>query len=281
MKKNLLLLLVFVALFATACSMNVSNPKSSTYIQKASVNTDKLMNAGFMDVEKAFGVPHSSVYYINTENLKGKDMNTLTMDDLRNSVTIESAYEVDKNKDSYLHVYYENGKVNEIVTGNYNLFNSERFNKNEAVASSNYKIEFYKNQGAICENDFTIENARKDFIGANIADFNKSYLVNSANFVASKVNGTEKLYFYPLVPHDIHPDKQHKHPHYASNHVTKDSIVNPVNNNISYTSQTDNKDLGDYATSAVLIHTKNGIIENMEIVNNDMIKGLIGKVIEK
>lgn len=281
MKKNLLLLLAFVALFATACSMNVNNPKANTYIRQASVNTEKLKNASFRDVEKAFGTPYSSVYYINTQNLKGNNLSTLTKEDLQNNVTIQSTYEVDKNKDSYLHVYYENGKVKDVVSGNYNLYNSERFIKNNAVTNSNYKIEFYKNKGMICERDFTIEYAKKDYIGTNIAEFNKSYQVNSANFVASSINSTDKLYFYPLVPHELHPDKQHQHPHYSSKNVTKDSIVNPVNNNISNVSQTDNNNLGDFAKTAVLVHTKDNIIQKIEIVNNDFVKGLIERVLEK
>lgn len=279
MKKNLIILLVFVSLLATACSMNTKNTKANEYIHKASVNTEKMMNAAFRDVEKSFGMPHSSVYYINTDNLKGKDFNTITMEDIRNSVNVQSAYEVDKNKDSYLHVYYENGKVKNALTGNYDMYNSEEFTKNVATSNADYKIEFFQNKGLICEKDFTIENSKKDFVGANIANFNKAYEVNSANFVASSVNNNDKLYFYPLVPHDIHPNKQH--PHYSSNNVTKDSIVNPVNNNISNVSQTDNKKLGDYAKTAVLVHTKDGVIKDIEIVNNDFVKGLLGKVIAK
>lgn len=281
MKKNLLLILVFVSLFITACSMGSNNTKANDSIQKSSTNIDKLVGAGYKDVEKSFDTPYSSVYYIDADKFKNKDLNTLTLDDMRDSIAIVSSYEVDKNKDSYLHVYYENGKAKQAENGKYSLSKSDKFNSNVVSSQADYKVEFFKNKGMICEKDFTIENAKKDFIGKTIKDFNKSYSVNCANFIAHTINNDEKLYFYPLVPHEVHPNKEHSHPHYASNNIPKDSIVNPANNNISSVNQADNKNLGEYAKSAIAVYTKNNKIEKIEIVNNDFIKGILGRVLAK
>lgn len=281
MKKSILFTFIFVSVLAVGCTMNNKNPKSENIIQQATVNMDKLMDAPFREVENAFGTPYSSVYYINANNLKGKDINSLTMDDLRNNITVLSTYENAQKKDSYLHVYYENGKVKDTLSGAYNLASSEKFTNKLKLAEANYKVEFFKKQGAICYDDFNLNIAKDKYIGMTINDFNKDYEVKSANFIASPSEGTDKIYFYPLVPHNLHPSKEHKYPNYASNEDAKLNTVNPLNNNISNTNKTDNKNLAEYAKSAVLIYTNNNKIKSIEIVNSNFIYGLIDKSFTK
>ncbi|MGL5348380.1 MAG: hypothetical protein ACRDA3_13620 [Peptostreptococcaceae bacterium] len=277
MKKSILFAFLLVPVLAVGCAMNNKNPKSENIIQQATVNMDKLMNAPFRDVENAFGTPYSSVYYINTNNLKGKDINNLTMNDLRDNITVLSTYENNQKKDSYLHVYYENGKVKNTLSGSYDLATSEKFVNNPKLSEANYKVEFFKNKGAICYDDFNLNTAKDKYIGMTVDEFNKAYQVKSANFIASPTKGTDKIYFYPLVPHNLHPAKEHKYPNYSSNEDAKLDTVNPLNNNISTTNKTDNKDLAEYAKSAVLVYTKDKNIKSIEIVNSNFIYGLIDK----
>lgn len=281
MKKTIMLALVCVPILLIGCSISEKKSIPNTSIEESGINIDKLMNARFKDVEESFGMPYSSVFYIDADKVKDKNINTLTMEDLRDSITVQSAYKINKGNDSFLHVYYENGKVKDAISGNYNLFSSDRFKNNLTIPKLGYKVEFYSSKGMICNKDFTSEFAKRDFIGKTIKDFNKTYKVDSANFIASVVNGTEKLYFYPLVPCDLHPNQEKNHPNYSSNNDLKNSIVNPVNNNISSTNQTDNNNLGNYAKSAVLLYTKDNIIKSIEIVDNNFIYGLINKSFNK
>lgn len=281
MKKTIMFTLACVSILLVGCAMNEKKSIPNASINQSSINMDKLANARFRDIEKSFGMPYSSVFYIDADKVKGKDINTLTMDDLRDSITVQSAYKMNNGNDSFLHIYYENGKVKDAVSGNYNLFNSNKFEKNLKVPKSGYKVEFYNSKGMICNKEFTSQYAKRDFIGKAVKDFNKTYKVDSANFIASVINGTEKLYFYPLVPCDLHPNQKINHPNYSSNNDLKNSIVNPVNNNISIANQTDNDNLVNYAKSAVLLYTKDNIIKSIEVVDNNFIYGLISKSFNK
>lgn len=277
MKKSILFTFLLVSVLGVGCAMNNKTPKSENIVQEATVNMEKLANASFKDVENAFGSPYSAVYYINTNNLKGKDINNLTMEDLRNNITVISTYENAQNPNSYLHVYYENGKVKNTLSGAYELATSKKLTNNTKLSEANYKVEFYKNKGTLCFDDFDLSVAKDKFVGKTIEDFNNAYQVKSANFIASTTKGTDKIYFYPLVPHNIHPSKEHNYPNYASNEDAKLDTVNPLNNNISITNNTDNKNLAEYAQSAVLVYAKDDKIQSIEIVDGNFIYGLINK----
>jgi len=277
MKRPIILTLILVSTLSVGCSMNNKNPKSQNIVQQATDNTDKLMNASFTDVENTFGSPYSAVYYINTDNLKDMNINNLTMEDLRDNISVLSTYVNSQNPDSYLYVYYEDGKVKNTLSGAYNLATSQNLTNTEKISEANYKVEFFKNKGSIPYNNFNLNNAKDKFIGKNIDDFNKSYKVDSANFIGSNIKGTDKIYFYPLINQNTNPSKEQKHPNYTSNNDAKLSTVNPLNNNISITNNTDNKNLSQYAQSAVLVYTKDDKIKSIEVVDSDFIYGLIDK----
>ncbi|MGL4913927.1 MAG: hypothetical protein ACRC3Y_16010 [Romboutsia sp.] len=280
MKKPILFAFMFISLLAVGCSMNNKTPNSNKVIEQTSTNMDKLMNAKFKDVEKSFGTPYSSVYYINTKDFKGKDLQSITMDDIRNNVSILSTYKNNNKSDEYIHVYYKDGVVEEALAGKYDLNKSSKFNK-EDFSNAKYKVEFFKGKGVICQNDFSLSYAKQSLIGKQISEFNNAYYVNSANFIGSTINGIDKVYFYPLVPHNVYPSKEHKHPKYASNTDAKLDTVNPNNNNISNANNTDNKDLGEYSKSAVLVYTKDDKIQSIEIVDNNFVMGLMDKTFTK
>ena len=277
MKRPIILALILTSTLSFGCSMNNQNPKSPDIIQQATVNMDKLMNASFNDVENAFGAPYSAVYYINTNNLKGKNINNLTMEDLRDNIEVLSTYKNSQNPNSYLYVYYENGKVKNTLSGANNLANFNKLTNTKKISQANYKVEFFKNKGSIPYNNFNLNEAKDKFIGKDIDSFNKAYKVASANFIASNINGSDKIYFYPLVTHNTNPSNNQTYPNYSSNNDAKLGTVNPLNNNISMTNKTNNSNISQYSTSSVLIYTKDNIIQTIEIVNGNFIYGLIDK----
>lgn len=277
MKRPIIFTLILASTLSVGCSMNNQNPKSPDIIQQATVNMNKLMNASFNDVENYFGSPDSAVYYINTNNLKNKDINNLTMEDLRDNIEVLSTYVNSQNPDSYLYVYYENGKVKDTLSGAVDLLTSQNIANTKKTSQANYKVEFFKNKGSIDYDNFNLNYAKNNFIGKDIDSFNKAYKVSSANFIGSNIKGTDKIYFYPLVTHNTNPSKNQTHPNYTSNSNAKLDTVNPLNNNISITNKTDNTNISQYSKSSVLVYTKDNIIQTIEIVDGNFIYGLIDK----
>lgn len=281
MKKFAISILFFILLMTTACNLN-NLSSNNQYISQASIDTTKLIGTKSNDLEVSFGVPYSATYYIDSNKIKYISTEELTLKDLENSIYVVATYKNNNNKENpFFHVYYENGLVKNAISGDYNLRTSKDLISSEYLSNANYKVEFYNHKGMICKGDFVISYATKEFVGKSISDFNNSFNLNSANFIASTIDNKEKLYFYPLVPHKQHPDKNHSYPKYSSNNNIKLDTVNPVNNNLSNTNKTNNKDLSNYSDSSVVIYTKDNKIQSITIEGKDFVLGLINKAFSK
>ncbi len=281
MKKFAISILFFILLMTTACNLN-NLSSNNQYISQASIDTTKLIGTKSNDLEVSFGVPYSATYYIDSNKIKYISTEELTLKDLENSIYVVATYKNNNNKENpFFHVYYENGLVKNAISGDYNLRTSRDLISSEYLSNADYKVEFYNHKGMICKGDFVISYATKEFVGKSISDFNNSFNLNSANFIASTIDNKEKLYFYPLVPHKQHPDKNHSYPKYSSNNNVKLNTVNPVNNNLSNTNKTNNKDLSNYSDSSVVIYTKYNEIQSLTIEGKDFVLGLMNKAFSK
>lgn len=281
MKKFAISILFFILLMTTACNLN-NLSSNNQYISQASIDTTKLIGTKSNDLEVSFGVPYSATYYIDSNKIKYISTEELTLKDLENSIYVVATYKNNNNKENpFFHVYYENGLVKNAISGDYNLRTSKDLISSEYLSNADYKVEFYNHKGMICKGDFVISYATKEFVGKSISDFNNSFNLNSANFIASTIDNKEKLYFYPLVPHKQHPDKNHSYPKYSSNNNVKLDTVNPVNNNLSNTNKTNNKDLSNYSDSSVVIYTKDNEIQSITIERKDFVLGLMNKAFSK
>lgn len=283
MKKCIISILFFMLLMTTACTVNNLNNSSSNnqYISQASINPTKLIGTKSNDLEVSFGVPYSATYYIDSNKIKYISTEELALKDLENSISVVATYKNNNKENPFLHVYYENGLVKNAISGDYNLITSKDFISSEYLSNADYKVEFYNHRGMICKGDFVVSYAAKEFVGKSISDFNNAFNLSSANFIASTIDNKEKLYFYPLVPHKQHPDKNHSYPKYSSNNNAKLDTVNPVNNNLSNTNKTNNKDLSNYSDSSVVIYTKDNKIQSITIEGKDFVLGLINKAFSK
>lgn len=281
MKKFAISILFFILLMTTACNLN-NLSSNNQYISQASIDTTKLIGTKSNDLEVSFGVPYSATYYIDSNKIKYISTEELTLKDLENSIYVVATYKNNNNKENpFFHVYYENGLVKNAISGDYNLRTSRDLISSEYLSNADYKVEFYNHKGMICKGDFVISYATKEFVGKSISDFNNSFNLNSANFIASTIDNKEKLYFYPLVPHKQHPDKNHSYPKYSSNNNVKLNTVTPVNNNLSNTNKTNNKDLSNYSDSSVVIYTKYNEIQSLTIEGKDFVLGLMNKAFSK
>ena len=225
MKKSILFMPVLISLSIVGCTMNYNQPSSDKVIHQSSLNIDKLINANAADVEKSLGSPYYATYYIDADKLKSKNINSISIEDLKEDVSLLASYNDNQSSDSSLNIYYEDGVVKDALYGPYKL--------------------------------------------------------KSANFVASTINESDTLYFYPLVNHDVIHKDQYKHPNYSSNENANLGLVNPLNNNISLTNKTNGNDLANYYKSAVVLYTKDDKIQSIQIADKQFFYKLINDVFNK
>ncbi len=274
MKKATIGLLLFATTISTGCTaMNKDKATIDNTIERASNEVDKLINAGYKDVQNGFGVPYSSIYYINSDYLNGKNINYITENDIKNSVNALATYKHPREKDKYLHVYFENGIVKNATTDKYDIFTDEKIVPKDKVSNIDYKLQFFKGHGAIFKNKFNINDARKMFNNKNISDFNKYYNTDNSNFIATNTKDDSKLYFYNLVNFDPNKvDELNKKLNDNSQTVVKPelAIINPVNNNITYVNEIDGDNLSDYSRLSLAVKTdENNNIKWIKILNKE------------
>ena len=269
MKKLFFILLIPAFLFG--CSLNTKAPSNKTVIQNASNNLSSLTNVDFREIQADFGTPSKAIYYIDTNDLSSKGLDALTLDDLRDNVITFASYQDPSNPDKYLNIFFEDGLVKKTLLGDF-----DRLLSVATTEGYEYKVEFHKGRGIINAHNFVLESIQSKFVGKTLANFNKYFDVRGANFIASTVNGDDKLNFYPLVNQNLEPKSQNKYPNYNSNLDAKLGYINPINNNISSSNKFSSDDLHLYMDKAVMIYTdKNNVIEYISIADSDVLYGVI------
>lgn len=281
MKKSILFIPVIISLSIVGCTTNYNQPSSNQVIHQASLNIDKLINTNATDIEKSLGSPYYATYYIDADKIKDKNINSISIKDLREDISLLASYKDDKSINTYLHIYYENGVAKDAFYGPYEVANLDNLISASNISNADYKVSFFRNNGSICYNDFLIDNAKKEFIGKSISDFNNTYKLKSANFVASTINESDTLYFYPLVNHDVIHKDQYNHPNYSSNENAKLGLVNPLNNNISSANKTNGNDLSNYYKSAVVLYVKDDKIQSIQTADKQFFYKLINNAFTK
>ena len=92
MKKSILFMPVLISLSIVGCTMNYNQPSSDKVIHQSSLNIDKLINANAADVEKSLGSPYYATYYIDADKLKSKNINSISIEDLKEDVSLLASY---------------------------------------------------------------------------------------------------------------------------------------------------------------------------------------------
>ena len=280
MKRSILGLLILTLLITTGCTMDINNTSNNQNLTEDSIDVNSLIGTNLINIQNTYGSPYSATYYIDIDKVSANDISALSKDTLNDSINEVATFKYNSKNNLYLHVYCEGGIIKNAVSGDYSLKSSEEFLSKEDLSNSDYKVQYFKDKGMICENDFSINYASKTFAGKSIDEFNKAYSLSSANLIGSTMNDNEAIYLYPLVPHTLHPDKNHQYPNYSSNSKAKLDTVNPVNNNLSNTNKTDNKDLSNYSKSSVIVYTKDNKINSISVEGKDFIYEMIQKVLQ-
>lgn len=273
MKKATIGLLLFATTISTGCQVNQDRVMIDKNIEKASNKLDKLINSSYKDIQNGFGVPYSSVYYIDSSNLENKNIKNITENDIKNSVVALSSYNHPEYKDKFLHVYFENGVVKNAITDKYDMFTNERIVPYDKIQNIDYKLQFFRGNGSIFKEKFNVSDARKMFTNKNINDFNKYYNTENANFVATNMKDNSKLYFYNLVnfdPNKVDELNNTLQNRSETNIKPKVAIINPINNNIVHINEINQNDLSQYARLSLAVKTdENGKIKWIKILNKE------------
>jgi len=278
MKKATIGLLVFASSLSVGC-INKDQTKINNTIEQASTNLDRLINANYTDIQNGFGTPYSSIYYINSDKLKDKNLSSITIDDIKDSVISNVVYNHPDFKDKYLHVYFENGIVKNAVTDNFDYFTNETIVPSEKLTDINYKLEFFRGDGSLFKDNFNVNTARNMFVDKNIDSFNNFYKTKTSNFVATNIKDNSKLYFYNLVNYNPESSSTiNATNNYQLNSSPKLGVVNPINNNVIYINQIDSKNLSEYSTTSLGVKTdENNNIKWIKILDKKETYNLINK----
>ncbi len=270
MKKYLSSLFIFTLVLTSGCSID-TKINNNISIKQASENIDKLIDLNYKQIQNNLGYPSSSIYYVSNEKIKNKDINSINIEDIKSSVSAVSSY-YNKDNDTYLHLYFENGVVKDAITGNYSLAYSTDLTPN---INPDYKLEFFNGQGVINSSNFSLIDSKNKFAGKNISEFNSYYKITNPNFIASTVDNKNKIYFYSLV--DQGNKKDVVYPNYNKNSNSKLSNINPTNNNIGEYNKISNNNISDYSKTSLAVYTKDNQIEFIQIIDRDFMYELINK----
>ena len=277
MIKNIFVLILFSLLLTGCSNMNI---KDYTYlIDNASKNLDSLLETDYKDIEADLGSPFRATYYIDADKLRGKDVDSLSLDDIMDSISSFASYKDKANENQFLNVYYENGIIKQTLVGDYESLKS-KVSSMTLMNNYDYKLDFFKEEGLIDIKDFHVELAHSKFFDKSIYEFNESYDVDKPSFMASTINDSDKVYFYTLVEQNLTKTKENTYPNYQSNSDYKLGYVNPINNNISYSNKSDSNDLSLYTNKYLLVYAnKYDVIEYITIVDKEILYSIISRTL--
>lgn len=191
-RKFIIAFLLFNTLLCCGCEMNdLNNTKNSTKLTASDIK--QLIGVTYDDVEKIYGSPENSIYYINTNDLSLINKNYISLRDFNHSSIIKSYYNINNN-DSYIVLWY---KYNKVISSSFNerdIINEDYFDTD--INNMDIKIYYNKNASRLDKNLFT--DKYRDYIGNNINEFNSQYNLICPKIVVNFLNNNKVLYFYSI-----------------------------------------------------------------------------------
>lgn len=191
-RKFIIAFLLFNTLLCCSCEMNdLNNTKSSTKLTASDIK--QLIGVTYDDVEKIYGSPENSIYYINANDLSLINKNYISLRDFNHSSIIKAYYNINNN-DSYIVLWY---KYNKVISSSFNerdIINEDYFDTD--INNMDIKIYYNKNASRLDKNLFT--DKYRDYIGNNINEFNRQYNLICPKIVVNFSNNNKVLYFYSI-----------------------------------------------------------------------------------
>ncbi|WP_455538335.1 hypothetical protein [Terrisporobacter sp.] len=191
-KKILIGFLLFLTLFFLGCEINdLNNNKNTTKFATSDIK--QLIGITYDDIEKIYGSPLRSTYYINKNDLLKIQKNYVSVRSF-NYYSIIKAYYKTTMKDEYIILWYKNNKVAKILFDEKDILNENCLY--EEINNMDFKIDYFKNSSYL-ESNSNLKKF-KSYINSNISDFNKMYDLNCPQVAANLLNTNKILYFYNI-----------------------------------------------------------------------------------
>lgn len=191
-KKIITVYLLLTILLYCGCEMNnLNNTKSPAKLTVSDVR--QLVGVTYGDVEKIYGSPEKSTYYINIDDLSNINENYISLRDFNYNSIIKSYYNIN-NDDSYVVLWYKNNKVIESSFNETTLIDEDYFDT--TINNIDIKIDYNKNSSNLSEN--LIVNKYRNYIGNNIKQFNSKYNLLCPKIAVNLINENKVLYFYDI-----------------------------------------------------------------------------------
>ena len=193
-----LISIIIVPLFLIGCDMRHLNNKYEDINKPINYDINQLIGITYKDVEKIYGTPEKSIYYINKDDINIKNINNITTRDFYNKSFMEASYNTSYEFNSYINVSYKNGKVTNATYDNIDVINYNKCIEEDRLIKSDFKIEIFRDSDFISLNRSDLDMYQNTFIGKNINAFNKNSSVSCSNIIATDNKNNKILYFYPI-----------------------------------------------------------------------------------
>lgn len=193
MKKYfIIILLILYSLLCCACEINnLNNTRTSTKLTTADIK--QLVGVTYGDVEKIYGSPVKSTYFININDLSSMNRNYITLRDFNHYSIVKAYYNIN-NDDSYIILWYKDNKVVDSFFNETDIINENYFD----ISIDNIDIKIDYNQKSSYLSKALSKEKYKNYIGCNIKQFNDKYNLVSPKIAVNLLNKNKILYIYDI-----------------------------------------------------------------------------------
>ena len=198
-KKFIIAFLLFSSLLYCSCEMNnLNNTNNPTKLTTSDIK--QLVGVTYGDVEKIYGSPEKSTYYINLNDLSHINKNYISLRDFNHHSLIKTYYNYNRNNDdSYIILWYKDNIVVKSSFSESDIINEDYFDIN--TNNIDIKLDYNKNDSHLNRN--FVADKYRNFIGCNIKQFNNKHNLLSPKILVNLLNKNKILYFYDIKNKDI------------------------------------------------------------------------------
>ena len=191
-RKISIIILLFFTLLCSGCEMNnLNNNKNTTKLATSDIK--QLIGITYNDIEKIYGSPEKSTYYINKNNLSKIQKNYISFRSF-NYHSIIKAYYKTTVEDKYIILWYKNNKVIKACFDEDDIISKDSFYSE--VNNTDFKIDYFSSSSSL-NNKYNLEEY-KTSINDSIFSFNKKHNLSCPKIAVNFSSSNKVLYFYHI-----------------------------------------------------------------------------------
>lgn len=195
-KKIAIIYLLFSIMLYCGCEINnLNSTKNPTKLTTSDIK--QLVGITYGDVEKIYGTPESSTYYIKIDDLSSTNINYISLRALSYNSIIKACYNINNN-DSYIVLWYKNNKVIKSYFNETDITNEDYLDMD--INNVDIKID-YNNNASDFKKNLIVDKSR-NYIGNNIKEFNNKYNLLYPKLAVNLYHKNKTLYLYDIKDND-------------------------------------------------------------------------------